>query len=615
MPLRISFKTSPQRVDWATLDATWRLAGELGGWDGAWMNDHLTDMDPDVPGPSLEALTLLATLVHHVPGVRVGHAVLSNTFRHPVLLAKAATVMDHATGGRFVVGLGAGWFEGEHEPFGIPLPPIGERIDRLISAVEVLQALFSPEAVAAPGVTRPDPFYPLAGAVNAPAAAHPGRSADLPGRPEAARDRPGGAAGGRLAADGHRGWQRRVLRGPPRRRSCGRSTSSAATRRRSSSSGRCTRASTRRRVHRRWCRHARWWPPGRPRWSSGSRRRWGRGASRTRTGTSWGRCGRSSGRTGGMTIIRRIGPGDDDALVDYVRIRNTVAPENTDSLEQIAWEGRAYPGQGARFLALDAHGNAVGTATTGRIWMYGPEFERYWLGIWVLPQARGLGLGSALYAATSEVAREAGKTGFQTELSEVHEDGHRFLANRGFVETERLKMVRLELARLAAPGAHPPAGIRLVTLAERPDLLPGVHATAVETFPDIPWTDEPIAALDFEAFVARDVERTGIPKDAFFVAVDDASGTVAGYASLIYAAASTTVAYHDMTAVRRAYRGRGIAMALKRATIAWAIEHGIEALDTGNDEENAPMRAVNLALGYTPVPDWIGLRGPLAPTR
>jgi len=168
MTLRISFKTSPQRVDWATLDATWRLAGELGGFDGAWLNDHLTDMDPANPGPSLEAFTLLATIVHHVPGLRVGHAVLSNTFRHPVLLAKAATVMDHATGGNFVLGLGAGWFEGEHEPFGIPLPPIGERIDRLASAVEVLGALWSPAAAVAPGVTRPDPFYPLSGAVNAP---------------------------------------------------------------------------------------------------------------------------------------------------------------------------------------------------------------------------------------------------------------------------------------------------------------------------------------------------------------------------------------------------------------------------------------------------------------
>ncbi len=174
MPLRISFKTSPQRVDWATLDATWRLAGELGGWDGAWVNDHLLGMDPAGTDPSLEAFTLLATLVHHVPGVRVGHAVLANTFRHPVLLAKAATVMDHATGGRFVLGLGAGWYEREHGPFGIPLPPIGERIDRLVSAVEVLQALFSPAAAAAPGVTRPDPFYPLAGAVNAPPPLTPG---------------------------------------------------------------------------------------------------------------------------------------------------------------------------------------------------------------------------------------------------------------------------------------------------------------------------------------------------------------------------------------------------------------------------------------------------------
>lgn len=315
------------------------------------------------------------------------------------------------------------------------------------------------------------------------------------------------------------------------------------------------------------------------------------------------------------TTIRRIGPSDDAALADYVRIRNSVAPENADSLEQIAWQGKAYPGQGARFLALDAHGPAVGTATTGRIWMYGPEFERYWLGIWVLPEARGRGLGSTLYAAASDAAREAGKTGFQTELSEVHEEGHRFLAHRGFVETERNKMVRLDLADLAPPDAGPPAGIRLVTLAELPNLVGGVHAVALEAFPDIPAADEPMDVGSLEAFVARDVERTGIPQDAFFVAVDDVTGDVAGYASLIYDAASTTVAYHDMTAVRRAYRGRGIATALKRATIAWAIEHGLEALDTGNDEENAPMRAVNLALGYHSVPDWIGLQGPLAPLR
>jgi alkanesulfonate monooxygenase SsuD/methylene tetrahydromethanopterin reductase-like flavin-dependent oxidoreductase (luciferase family) len=179
MIVRIGFKTSPQDVDWATVDRTWARAGQLaaepgGGFDSGWLNDHLTNMDPASPGPSLEALTLLATVVHHVPGTTVGHVVLSNTFRHPVLLAKAATVLDHATGGRFVIGLGAGWFEGEHEPFGIDLPPIGQRIDRLVSAVDTLIALFSAQAGTAPGVTRPDPFHPLAGAVNAPPPRTPG---------------------------------------------------------------------------------------------------------------------------------------------------------------------------------------------------------------------------------------------------------------------------------------------------------------------------------------------------------------------------------------------------------------------------------------------------------
>jgi len=170
----IGFKTSPQGVDWPTLDETWAVAGDQAVFESGWLNDHLTDLDDARPGPSFEALTLLGTLVHRVPGKWVGHGVLSNTFRHPAILAKAATVLDNATGGRFMLGLGAGWFEGEHEPFGIALPPIGERIDRLESAVGVLQALFSEAAFAPPGVTRPDPFYPLAGATNRPAPIRPG---------------------------------------------------------------------------------------------------------------------------------------------------------------------------------------------------------------------------------------------------------------------------------------------------------------------------------------------------------------------------------------------------------------------------------------------------------
>lgn len=313
--------------------------------------------------------------------------------------------------------------------------------------------------------------------------------------------------------------------------------------------------------------------------------------------------------------VEAIPPGHDAGIAEYVRIRCAVTPENPESVEQARWEDATYPGDVIRFLAVDLAGSAVGVATTGRIWMHPPSYERYWLGLWVLPEARERGIGSALYATVSEVARAAGKTGFQTELSEAQVDGHRWLTARGFVAVDRMKSVRLDLAGTERPAVAPPAGITLVSLADRPDLVVGVHRVALEAFPDVPTGDEPLYAGTLEEFVARDVDRFGVPRDGFWIALDEASGEVAGYANLVLKAGSTSVAWHDMTAVRPAYRGRGIAKALKRATIAWAVDHGLEALETGNEETNTPMRAVNQALGYQPLPDWIGLHGPLAPER
>jgi alkanesulfonate monooxygenase SsuD/methylene tetrahydromethanopterin reductase-like flavin-dependent oxidoreductase (luciferase family) len=170
----IGIKTSPQAVDWATLDGAWARIGEHEVFDSVWMNDHLTDVAQERHGPSFEALTAMAALIHRVPGKWVGHSVLSATFRHPAVLAKAATVMDHATDGRFIVGLGAGWHEGEHLPFSIPMPPMPERFDRFESAVHVLRALWSEQAARPPGVTRPDPWYPLTEATNEPTPLTPG---------------------------------------------------------------------------------------------------------------------------------------------------------------------------------------------------------------------------------------------------------------------------------------------------------------------------------------------------------------------------------------------------------------------------------------------------------
>lgn len=138
------------------------------------MSDHLSDATAAHGGPALESLTAAAALAHRVPGRWIGIAVLASTFRHPALVAKAATVLDHATGGRFILGLGAGWHEGEHAAFGIPLPPLPERFDRYEGSVRAIAALLSDSARRAPGVTIDDPAFPLRGATNDPPPLRPG---------------------------------------------------------------------------------------------------------------------------------------------------------------------------------------------------------------------------------------------------------------------------------------------------------------------------------------------------------------------------------------------------------------------------------------------------------
>lgn len=161
-------------LDWQRLDETWALAGELDVFDAGWMSDHLSDASRERGGPAFEAFTTAAALARRVPGKWVGIAVAANTFRHPAVTAKAATVLDNVTGGRFILGMGAGWHVGEHESYGISLPPLPERYDRLESALRVLEALFSPAAAEPDGVTLDDPISPLRDAANLPAPVRPG---------------------------------------------------------------------------------------------------------------------------------------------------------------------------------------------------------------------------------------------------------------------------------------------------------------------------------------------------------------------------------------------------------------------------------------------------------
>jgi GNAT superfamily N-acetyltransferase len=309
------------------------------------------------------------------------------------------------------------------------------------------------------------------------------------------------------------------------------------------------------------------------------------------------------------STIRRARNDDVADLETIARIINASSPEWPTSVADMQWSDETYPGTTRLIAEID--GRPVGAATVGRIFMYPPDYDGLWGSVDVLPDARRRGVGGTLLRAIAGEAVTAGKGFLHLSASEARPDGIAFLARRGFVEIDRHRIVRLELADAERPPVVAPDGLVLTDLARRPDLVAGVHRVAVEAFPDIPGS-EPMAPGDLAEFRARDVDRPGVPPGAFVVALDATTGEVVGYASLLFLVGSTTRAVHDMTAVRAAWRGRGVATAMKRATIAWAIDNGLSTLETGNDEANAAMRAVNARLGYRPKADEVTLRGSAA---
>jgi F420-dependent oxidoreductase-like protein len=129
-------QTWPGVLDlWQHLEAT--------GWDIACVTDHFMPNTKDREGTVLESLSTLSALAALVPRIRVGTIVLGNTYRHPAIVAKMAAQIDIISGGRMLLGLGAGWQKNEHEAYGIPFYSMRERLERLDEACEVIRALWT----------------------------------------------------------------------------------------------------------------------------------------------------------------------------------------------------------------------------------------------------------------------------------------------------------------------------------------------------------------------------------------------------------------------------------------------------------------------------------------
>jgi GNAT superfamily N-acetyltransferase len=227
----------------------------------------------------------------------------------------------------------------------------------------------------------------------------------------------------------------------------------------------------------------------------------------------------------------------------------------------------------------------------------------------VVGDVRGCGVGSALLRELSGWARGLGYSELMGPVKEVDHHSQAWAGRRGFVEVGRNSMLVLDLTAIDAPQLEPPAGIEIVTWAERPGVEAGMYQVACEAYPDVPG-EEDAETAPFEEWLAMDLQGANDSPEATFVALED--GEVVAYAKLALSLARPRVAMHDITGVRRAWRGRGIARALKAAEIAWAKRKGYERLETQNEERNEPIRRLNERYGYVAEPGSITVRGPVA---
>lgn len=230
----------------------------------------------------------------------------------------------------------------------------------------------------------------------------------------------------------------------------------------------------------------------------------------------------------------------------------------------------------------------------------------------VLPEHRLRGVGTAIYEALSEHARLRGDSSLFGRIREDDAQSRRFAAARGFAEVSREHEVVLDVAEVDVSG-EPPSGIVLVTLAESPELEAAVYELDSEVAPDVPRPEgDDHDQMTFERWHEVYLEGPGAAPQTCIVAL--AGDEVVGYTGLRRRGASSPYATNLLTAVRRQWRRRGIATALKREQAIRARKLGIEKIYTGNDETNVGMRGVNARLGYRPAPTWILVSGPLART-
>jgi len=313
--------------------------------------------------------------------------------------------------------------------------------------------------------------------------------------------------------------------------------------------------------------------------------------------------------TWGDTVSRvRIRPRSSEDDAQIVQIYSAISPDLPRmTVEELRFYLDIQPEEAhAERQVAEVDGKVVAICRWNRL-VFIEDQDTWVCDVGVGPAFRHRGIGGELFSHLLRRVIERSAKRLKCHVREDQEDGKAFAASRGFVPTghgERLSRLEVRSARLdrcrAADERVRREDIRIATLSDLgPDdegVLHAIYELDNETTRDVPGSDV-WTSMSFE-FWRKYLHAPGMSPDHFWIALDGERPV--GMAVLDLRGARS--AFNGYTGVDREYRGKGIARALKLRTVAWARQNGIDFIYTGNDAQNKPMLAINVEMGYEPLP-------------
>jgi GNAT superfamily N-acetyltransferase len=315
--------------------------------------------------------------------------------------------------------------------------------------------------------------------------------------------------------------------------------------------------------------------------------------------------------------IRPRTPDDDPQIVDILnRCFPDYPPRSLEQFRHLIELATADPRDYEERLVAEQDGAVVAELVLEKHWwLSAPDI--WWASITVDPDRWAQGIGGQLYRRLTERAQALGVRRLYGQIREDLPRADRFVTDRGFRRTGHAdRLSRLAVVSARFDGYEGIAqqlreqGIRIVSLeeigADDEQLLRQIHELEARTVKDIPSSEEQAEFWPFDLWRKEMLTGPGRSPRWFFLALagqpDSSDGEQPIGVARLRLEPGQSWAFNGYTGVDRAYRGRGVARALKLRTIEWARQNGVDAIYTGNDVDNKRMLDINIRLGYRPLP-------------